>query len=133
MIEKYCKQAVNSGALLPSDDTGDCIICLQQYELDEHLLFLPCNHYFHEECIRSWLKEKKSCPLCNRDIDAEDPRAKIMLETEGAVEMDFLEAVEEGRGDVGQDQEEEEEEEEECEVIPSFQVAGEEEEADNLV
>ena len=56
-----------------------------------------------------------------------------MLETEGAVEMDFLEAVEEGRGDVGQDQEEEEEEEEECEVIPSFQVAGEEEEADNLV
>ncbi|RZF48385.1 hypothetical protein LSTR_LSTR007552 [Laodelphax striatellus] len=41
----------------------DCIICSE--EIDHlHCTTLECNHYFHTECIRKWLKEKSICPLC---------------------------------------------------------------------
>ncbi len=41
--------------------TGICAICLEYMETG---MQLPCTHIFHEECVRSWISEKHSCPTC---------------------------------------------------------------------
>lgn len=51
-----------------ADDGKQCSICLEDYQLDEHVKTLPCNHEFHTDCAGHWLKIKGSCPLCRADI-----------------------------------------------------------------
>lgn len=41
-----------------------CPICLERMV---QAIFLDCGHVFHETCIRSWLDESMSCPICRRD------------------------------------------------------------------
>jgi len=50
-----------------------CSICLGDYEEDAVLVQLPeCGHAFDETCIKTWLKETASCPVCRHRIA--DPR-----------------------------------------------------------
>jgi hypothetical protein len=50
----------------------ECSICLSGYDQEEKLAWPKshkcCNHVFHEECIKLWLKEHDDCPLCRRKI-----------------------------------------------------------------
>lgn len=46
------------------DTTEECPICLDNYEVDEKLSQLVCNHYFHKKCIDEWFTKNRSCPLC---------------------------------------------------------------------
>ncbi|KAG0311029.1 hypothetical protein BGZ99_010421 [Dissophora globulifera] len=50
-----------------------CSICLCDYEDLEELRHLPCDHYFHKECVDEWLKLKRTCPLCTYDISPLSP------------------------------------------------------------
>ena len=44
-----------------------CVICYE--ELEEGIGKLEkCEHKFHKECIKTWLKEKPICPVCRTDI-----------------------------------------------------------------
>ncbi|KAI8576764.1 hypothetical protein K450DRAFT_255487 [Umbelopsis ramanniana AG] len=56
-----------------------CPICLDQYEDgDSKIRVLPCTHYFHQECIDSWLLRENTttnCPCCNFDLST-IPRAE---------------------------------------------------------
>lgn len=54
------------------DDTTTCVICLEEYVLQEKLNLLPCQHHFHPKCIRLWLETNKLCPICKRPIDESD-------------------------------------------------------------
>ncbi|XP_059207602.1 E3 ubiquitin-protein ligase TTC3 isoform X2 [Centropristis striata] len=40
-----------------------CIICHEDMSPDD-ICVLVCRHSFHNECIRSWLKEQRTCPTC---------------------------------------------------------------------
>jgi len=31
--------------------------------------FLPCKHWFHEDCVVLWLKEHNTCPICRTPIE----------------------------------------------------------------
>jgi hypothetical protein len=42
-----------------------CSICLCNYNNDDILTKLICNHTFHKNCIDEWFKNKVICPLCN--------------------------------------------------------------------
>lgn len=42
-----------------------CSICMVDFASREAVVQLPrCRHLYHSQCIRRWLKEKKTCPLC---------------------------------------------------------------------
>ena len=28
----------------------------------------PCNHYIHEDCLKGWLQQAQSCPLCRANL-----------------------------------------------------------------
>jgi hypothetical protein len=47
----------------------DCRICLMKFENNENILILPCLHIFHNNCIMNWLKNKKTCPLDNQNLE----------------------------------------------------------------
>ena len=51
----------------------DCAICLGNMTIDDicndYIEKLSCNHIFHKDCINTWLKDKKTCPLCREKID----------------------------------------------------------------
>ena len=44
--------------------TEACSICLETFALHEEIYQVKCNHCFHKECIRVWLCQNASCPLC---------------------------------------------------------------------
>lgn len=45
-----------------------CSICLENFENNDKLRILNCNHYFHNECITTWFDRSSKCPLCNKDM-----------------------------------------------------------------
>jgi len=53
---------------LDSDGTTNCGICLQSFGLGHEVMELPCQHWYCEQCIRTWLGQHDSCPQCRRGI-----------------------------------------------------------------
>ena len=45
----------------------DCCICCEL--IGENADRLPCNHYFHYQCVISWFQQNNTCPLCRIDLD----------------------------------------------------------------
>ncbi|KAG9142449.1 hypothetical protein Leryth_018235 [Lithospermum erythrorhizon] len=45
-----------------NDET--CAICLKDFEEDENIGILSCQHQFHRDCLTNWLINKNSCPMC---------------------------------------------------------------------
>jgi E3 ubiquitin-protein ligase synoviolin len=46
-----------------------CIVCRDEMETGKKL---PCGHILHAECLRSWLQQDPSCPLCRKSVIIED-------------------------------------------------------------
>ncbi|XP_075217233.1 uncharacterized protein LOC142322253 isoform X2 [Lycorma delicatula] len=71
-LEKFGETAWGGGVVTSntnwqgsSDLMEECVICCEDMG-SVNLTTLECNHPFHTECIRQWLKEKSVCPLCNK-------------------------------------------------------------------
>ncbi|MFS7936206.1 putative transcription factor C2H2 family [Helianthus anomalus] len=71
------KEYENSGGILAAGTQNEraiagedavCCICLAKYTDDDLLRELPCTHFFHTECVDTWLKMNASCPLCKSEI-----------------------------------------------------------------
>ena len=45
----------------------NCSICYNQIE--SHVLEPKCQNFFCGECLLTWLKSKKTCPLCRNEVD----------------------------------------------------------------
>ncbi|CAN8068777.1 unnamed protein product [Agarophyton chilense] len=48
--------------------TMDCHICLDRFDYAVPLVMLSCDHVYHKHCIHTWLKQKRSCPICRCDL-----------------------------------------------------------------
>lgn len=50
-------------------DCDNCVICLCEFDLEDHVTVLPCKHIYHKDCIEPWLINKSSlCPICKQSI-----------------------------------------------------------------
>jgi len=54
------------------DQSEQCPVCKDEYELDMELLQLPCKHTYHPDCIKHWLKMHNTCPLCRAPVSSKD-------------------------------------------------------------
>lgn len=55
---------------IQKDEYGnkECNVCIESYKEGDKLTRLPCQHIFHEECIKNWLcNENVKCPICRSD------------------------------------------------------------------
>ncbi|KAJ5899284.1 hypothetical protein N7495_004028 [Penicillium taxi] len=54
--------------MLGTEGTAECSICMDHVELGTEVVVLPCNHWFHYNCIQVWLNQHNTCPHCRRSI-----------------------------------------------------------------
>lgn len=50
-----------------------CAVCTDSYERTGTAKKLPCNHFYHSECLLRWLRSHASCPTCRFEIESNDP------------------------------------------------------------
>lgn len=56
----------------------DCPICFEEFNEEDNISILECDHYYHTECIKKWIntpqldkynrKITKNCPLCREPL-----------------------------------------------------------------
>ena len=61
--EKHCKKGQDGEMEKPT-----CSICCDQMKLGDYSLLLPCGHMYHDECMKPWLSQHNTCPLCRNEI-----------------------------------------------------------------
>ncbi|GEM07559.1 RING finger protein 44 [Rhodotorula toruloides] len=58
----------------------DCAICLARFKVDQFAVVLPeCLHIFHENCIRSWFRLSRVCPVCRAEVFPPRPPPTVDL------------------------------------------------------
>jgi len=70
---------------LKENEPTTCAICLDDFENEEELRMLLCNHHFHKHCIDAWILERKNmCPICRAEIETElvDPGDDDPIDTD---------------------------------------------------
>ena len=50
----------------------ECTVCKDNYKVNETVVYMPCNHNFHNDCLIPWLKIHNSCPVCRYQIKTDD-------------------------------------------------------------
>ncbi|KAJ9657163.1 hypothetical protein H2198_004521 [Neophaeococcomyces mojaviensis] len=73
LINQLPKRRIDE-SMMGTDGHAECSICMDTVEMGSEVTVLPCNHWFHFECIQSWLKEHDTCPHCRKSITPEDQR-----------------------------------------------------------
>lgn len=48
-----------------------CSICFEDFQNNDTVRILPCNHYYHDNCISKWFETKTTCPICRYDLTEE--------------------------------------------------------------
>ncbi|KAI7986489.1 putative E3 ubiquitin-protein ligase RHG1A [Camellia lanceoleosa] len=54
----------NSVSQFPTEMEWKCSICQEDYEADDEMGKLECGHFYHIDCIKQWLVQKNTCPIC---------------------------------------------------------------------
>ena len=53
---------------------GRCMICFDEFNIDETVLELPCDHLYHKACIVPYFKEHSNkCPTCRKEAGKSKP------------------------------------------------------------
>ncbi|XP_048733444.1 E3 ubiquitin-protein ligase RNF115-like [Ostrea edulis] len=58
------------------DNVLQCSICMEDFEIDEQVKKLPCEHHYHKPCIVTWLEMHGTCPVCRIDLNGVDNSLK---------------------------------------------------------
>lgn len=65
--EKHCKK---KGTLL---EPPCCTVCCDNIERETKGMFMPCGHIYHPDCLKPWLEQNNTCPVCRFDLPLEEP------------------------------------------------------------
>lgn len=74
-VKKLPKIDDGSEELVDEEDgkVRDCPICLEALSKEHGIAVkTPCSHYFHEECLATWCKNRLVCPLCRQQVGEAD-------------------------------------------------------------
>ncbi|GAO15751.1 uncharacterized protein UV8b_00929 [Ustilaginoidea virens] len=68
-LGKLDRRPVDEHLLAREGGKAECSICIDEMKEGETAVFLPCKHWFHEDCVVLWLKEHNTCPVCRTPIE----------------------------------------------------------------
>ena len=71
-VKKLKKYIINEEKLKEFGFENSCAVCKDEFNIGEECLSMPCKHYFHDNCILPWLKERNSCPICRYELPTDD-------------------------------------------------------------
>ncbi len=53
----------------------ECSICTETFKSTDSVIYTPCHHVFHRDCIKPWLcNESTKCPMCREEIIKGHPK-----------------------------------------------------------
>ena len=61
-ISSTCLNLKEAASMDQENDS--CIICREEYQNHEKIVFLDCGHEYHADCLKKWLLVKNVCPIC---------------------------------------------------------------------
>ncbi|KAK7311034.1 hypothetical protein RJT34_08900 [Clitoria ternatea] len=64
----------------------ECAICREDLVLNDKMQELPCKHKFHPPCLKPWLDEHNSCPICRYELQTDDHNYESWKEREREAE-----------------------------------------------
>jgi hypothetical protein len=78
-LDKLEDRSIDEEELLDlrKKDSIDCSVCRDEFVIESKLVKLPCNHYFHGECVKPWLEQRNSCPTCRFELPTDDTEYEI--------------------------------------------------------
>lgn len=50
------------------EEEESCVVCMCDFEQDDEVKKLVCNHTFHNGCIMTWLNNHSTCPICKASL-----------------------------------------------------------------
>ena len=53
-----------------------CVICLGNFKNGDEVIYLPCLHVFHKDCLLEWFKGHNFCPICKFKMTYENLNSK---------------------------------------------------------
>ena len=71
-VEKLKKYTINEETIKEFGLENSCAVCKDEFNIGEECLSMPCNHYFHRNCLLPWLRERNSCPICRYELPTDD-------------------------------------------------------------
>ena len=66
---------------IKNSDNEKCIICLEDFKINEQCLYLNCLHLFHARCIIEWLLKHDNCPICKECYKIDDDKLNAFLKS----------------------------------------------------
>ncbi|XP_068663537.1 E3 ubiquitin-protein ligase AIP2-like [Aristolochia californica] len=64
----------------------ECAVCRENLVIDDKMQELPCKHLFHPNCLKPWLDEHNSCPICRHELQTDDHAYESWKEREKEAE-----------------------------------------------
>ncbi|CAG7879683.1 unnamed protein product [Brassica rapa] len=64
----------------------ECCICKENLVIGDKMQELPCKHTFHPPCLKPWLDEHNSCPICRHELPTDDQKYESWKEREKEAE-----------------------------------------------
>lgn len=61
--DQHCKK-LDDGTM----EAPTCSVCITDFQKGSKNLILPCGHLFHPDCIKPWLKDHNTCPVCRKQL-----------------------------------------------------------------
>ena len=52
---------------------ASCPVCMEDVYIGDTVCELGCKHWFHEECVKSWLGSHNTCPICRKPVGDHAP------------------------------------------------------------
>ncbi|GLT97181.1 hypothetical protein SLE2022_147610 [Rubroshorea leprosula] len=77
---------------------AECSICKENLVVGDQMQELPCKHTFHPPCLKPWLDEHNSCPICRQELQTDDHAYESWKEREKEAEEDRKGAANAVRG-----------------------------------
>ncbi|XP_010480093.1 PREDICTED: E3 ubiquitin-protein ligase RING1-like [Camelina sativa] len=68
------KEAVEALSTVKIEETLQCSVCLDDFEIGTEAKLMPCKHKFHVDCLLPWLELHSSCPVCRFQLPADEPK-----------------------------------------------------------
>jgi hypothetical protein len=67
--ETFGKIPTKSFAEIVDVENKCCYVCQDEFVENSAIKCLPCNHMFHDDCIKEWLtKQSNKCPCCRYEM-----------------------------------------------------------------
>ena len=61
MENKYMVLAEPKNKKKKKEEHKECIICLENVNLNNHMFCKTCNNVYHKKCLNEWTKKSNSC------------------------------------------------------------------------